>query len=172
MDNKFAYIDETDKSYGIAGMVITLNIVEAEDALDYISLEQGEPSFALDRRYTLDNPSGATVARTWHNIVSRYKLMVNLVVNNILCRRCVLHRNSIDNAIVSDMRALIADEGRTFCSLDDDEISNIYRSAVREASNIFASPRVHDVARRYAEAIMKRRHLSHSEAFELLQSLL
>lgn len=174
MDRKFAYTDDTDKSYGIAGMVLSLNITEAEDALDYITLDNGESetSFGLDSRYTLPVADGATTSRAWHSMVKRYQLLVNLVVSNILCRRYVYRRLGADNQVIGEMYELIAPEGRTFCSLEDDEIKRLYRSIVAETSRIYSSPRVHDIARRYAEALRERRRLSHSEAFELLQSLL
>lgn len=172
MDKKFAYADDTDKSYGIAGMVISLNISEAEDALDHLNLDGDEDgSFCLDPRYTLA-PAGGSTAQAWHRMVDRYRLFISLVVSNIMCRHYVHRRLQLENYLIKDMRPLFTEEGHTFCALDDDEIDKIYRSVLSDMVRLYASPRIHDIARRYATALLSRRSLSHSEAFELLQSLL
>jgi len=173
VNTTFTYADETDKSYGIAGMVISLNIAEADDALDYVSLDNdGESSFRLSQAYTSVMPQGASVSDTWHRMVSRYKLLMSLVLANVFCRRCVYRREAIDRPLISDVLALVSDEGHSYCSLDDDEIDHLYRRTANDMAQVFSNPKVHDIARRYARALMQRRHLSGSEAFELLQSFL
>lgn len=172
MDKKFAYADDTDKSYGIAGMVISLNIADAEDALDYITLDDDrDTSFSLDSRFTLA-PSAPSTAAVWRRMVDRYRLLINLVVSNIVCRRQVYRRLALEQSLIDEMRELISEEGRTFCSLDNDEIDRLYRHILSDQTRIFSSPRIHDIVRRYSAALLQQRHLSHSEAFELLQSLL
>lgn len=171
MDKKFAYADDTDKSYGIAGMIISLNIAEAEDALDYASLDDPQ-SLRLSSHYTVVPVPGASIADSWHRMVARYRLMVNLLVSNVICRTCTYRREPIKRSVYDDLRSLIAEEGHSFCSLDDDEIDTIYNKVVNDAGRIFTSPRVSDIARRYSASLLQRRRVSHSEAFELLQSLL
>ncbi len=173
MEKTFTYADETDKSYGIAGMVISLNIAEADDALDYVSLDDdGESSFRLSQTYTMTMPQGASVSDTWHRMVSRYKLLMSLVLANVFCRRCVYHREAIDRPLVSDVLSLVSEEGHSYCSLDSDEIDHLYRRTANDMARVFSNPKIHDIARRYAAALRQRRHLSGPEAFELLQSFL
>lgn len=174
MERKFAYTDETDKSYGLAGMVITLNIADSEEALEYVALDgSGDgASLGISAEYTSFPVPGSTVSERWHRMIGRYQLLMQLVLGNVLCRRCVYRRETIDRSLLEDVQSVVAEEGRSYCQLEEDEINHLFGRVAGEMAQVFANPRVHDVARRYTTILSRRRRLSGAEAFELLQSLL
>ncbi len=91
MKRHFSYTSETDRSYGIAGMALMMNIWDKEDMLRSISLDGIDIEFAPEF-FCSPNPNVSAKA-VYAEMLSQYQILSGLVISNILCRyrvnRCV-----------------------------------------------------------------------------------
>lgn len=172
MPTTFTYTDEADKAYGLTGMVICLNVCDEDHALRSLSLdaEGDDESFAIDGEYLASG--AASAAQAWRSLVEKYGMLCSLASANVLCRTLVYRHRAMTNALARELRDLVSDTGRDFCSLADDEIDSIFTRSMGRMMRVFRERQVHVIAAQYADALRARRELSRAEAFELLQSFL
>lgn len=172
MNNKFSYTDEDDKCYGLSGMVISLNVLDSDDMLREISIEadHGESiSFTPDFFFCSNPRYSAKIA--WNEMLKQYQLLTGLVVGNIMCRYTVQRHKPLSSSLIDDMKALIQEEGKETCSLEDDEIDMIFDKTLSFMRSVYANPQVHAIACGIADAIKQRRTMSGSEVLEEMQML-
>ena len=62
-------------------------------------------------------------------------------------------------------------EGRETCSLEDDEIENLYRNALTRSRRLFLNPRLHPAVEEFARIISRKRTLSGREIYDELHLL-
>lgn len=172
MDSKFIYADENDKSYGITGMIISLNVLESDDMLHGVSLdsERGDSiSFTPDFFFCSNPRYSAKIA--WKEMVKQYQLLTGLVIGNVLCRYNVSRRQRPGRQVLADLRSLISYEGHDMCSFDDDEIDAIFNKTFGYLDNVFSNRQVHTLAHGFVDILKKRRTMSGSEVLEEFQQL-
>ncbi len=172
MSTPFTYADEADKAFGLTGMVICLNVCDADHALESLTLDAAadEETFVIDSHYT--DGGECSPAAPWRALVEQYKLLCSLAASNVLCRMLVHRHRGFTNDTARQLRDQVSDTGRDMCDLADDEIDDIFTRSLGQMMRVFREPQVHTIATRYAAALRQRRSMSRAEAFELLQSLL
>ena len=69
------------------------------------------------------------------------------------------------------MRAMVRDEGRELCSLDDDEIAEIFDQTLSYLERLYANTAVATIADSLSSALRTRRSLSAAEALDFLARL-
>ena len=172
MNNNFSYTDEDDKCYGLTGMVISLNVLEHDDMLQEITLdsENGDSITFTPDFYFYSNPRfSAKIA--WNEMLKQYQTLTGLIVGNILCRYQVKRGRPITSSLRDEMRALVVEEGRDLCQLEDDEISMVFDKTLDFMENVYCNSSVHRLACALADTIKKRRTLSGHEVRDELQIL-
>ena len=166
------YRDELDKSYGVAGMVLGLSVLDADDLFTSVTLDGEGPGcieftpeffFAGNPRLS---PRGA-----WKYIVGHYRISVGLAVANALCRRLVLDNEHIDALLRDQLFSAALDDGRDYCHLERDEVEPIFDEVFDNMSRLFADSRVRKAMDVFADALQQRRTLSHIDVNDLLQQL-
>lgn len=167
------YVDEQDKSYGIAGMVISLVVSEADDLIRGVSLDDefGDAiSFSPEFHFS-GNPRFS--ARTVFNeTVKHFQLAMGMMVSNVLCRSYV-HRGSrsLSSEMSNELRTIVKDEGYKSCSLDDDEIELLFNKSFSYFERLFSHSSVHEVVSEFVSELNERRHLSSGEVIDILGRL-
>lgn len=172
MDSKFIYADENDKSYGLTGMIISLNVLDSDDMLREVSLDNARGdsiSFTPDFFFCSNPRYSAKIA--WKEMVKQYQLLTGLVIGNVLCRYSVSRHARPDRRTLADLKALIADEGHDMCSFDDDEIDEIFDKTFGYLDNVFSNRSVHSLADSFVAVLRQRRTMSGSEVLEEMQQL-
>lgn len=172
MNHMFAYTDENDKSYGLTGMVITLDVFDNEDMLSEISLDNAHGdsiAFTPDFYFSGNPRFSAKIA--WNEMIKQYQLLTAMVIGNVMCRYNVGRQRALASADIQGIRAIVYDEGHDSCALDDDEIDMIYRKTYDYMSSVFSNVRIHSISRALASVIQQRRTLSGSEIIEQLSYL-
>lgn len=167
------YVDETDKSFGLAGMAISLIAWDAREWLEAIDLDAAPDEamrMSADFYFTTAPRVGAKAV--WEQALTRFRLTAAMTVANVACRHMShLNHASIPETADSSLRRLLSDEGRELCSLDDDEVSRIYGKALSYCIRLFSHPGVKNLASSLATELREKRELYADEIFHILAPL-
>lgn len=166
------YVDEKDKSYGLAGMSIAAVVWDEADAIASINLDANDGEsvkFASD--YVYSAPSGVSVKSVWEHSFIHYRLCARLMMANVACRHLVHRHKDIPSNIVKTMRDMVCDEGNRQCSLETDESETVFNKNYENIRKIFGHSAVQQVARDFAENLLKCREMTGTEIMESLHRL-
>lgn len=165
------YADRTDKSFGLAGMAISLVAWDAEETLSHIDLD-ASPEEALRMTPDFYLSPVASAKAVWENNLRRFQLASAMLVANVACRNFVHHARRVMPAEIDEtMRTIIADEGRALCQLEPEEAMHVYSKAYTYCHRLFGHPEVARLAGVLSSRLIERGCLSAHEVFELLAPL-
>ena len=166
------YHDELDKSYGVAGMALGLSVLDASDLFTAVTLDgegpgciQFTPEFFFAGNPRL-SPRGA-----WQYILGHYRITVGLAVANALCRRMVLDNDRVDNQLRDELFNAALADGNRYCQLERDEVEPIFDEAFDHMMRLFGDSRVRKAMDTFADALQRRRTLSHIDVTDIFQQL-
>lgn len=173
MDNSpLRYKDETDRAYGLTGMTISMMVWDGEEMLAGVNLDApaGDGLEVTPDFHFAGNPR-LSARLAWQQLVKQFELNTAMLLGNAACRARVGAGRQISAQANSLMRAMVRDEGKSLCSLDDDEIGHVYDKTMRYLDQIFSHDAVAGIARRFAADLQRMRRLSAAEALERLSAL-
>lgn len=173
MEAKFKYSGTTDKCYGLAGRAISLKVLDNNFRIHRVTIDNAVDEDAMTFTpdfYFYSNPRYSAKI-TWNEMLRQYQLLVGMVVGDIVCRSRVQSGRALDDARVHEIQALVDEEGREQCSLDDDEISAVFSKTFHYLDRVFADSRVSQLARTVADTLQTRRTLTGGEMADLLDIL-
>ena len=166
------YRDELDKSYGIAGMALGLSVFDADDLFTAVTLDGDGPDSILftPEFYFAGNPR-LSPRGAWQYILGHYRITVGLAVANALCRRMVLDNERVDDKLRDDLFNAAYEDGKDFCQLERDEVEPIFDEAFDSMKRLFSDSQVRRAMDAFADALQRRRTLSHIDVADILQQL-
>jgi len=166
------YRDELDKSYGIAGMVLGLSVLDANDLFTAVTLDgDAEGSIRFTPEYFFAGNPRLSPRGAWQYILSHYRISVGLAIANALCRRMVLDNERVDDQLRDELFNAAFDDGRNYCQLERDEVEPIFDDAFDNMKRLFGDTRVRKAMDAFADALQQRRTLSHIDVGDILQQL-
>lgn len=172
MDSNFKYKDEEDKCYGLTGMAISMVVFDSDDILSAINLEApADESVEFLPQYNFSGNPNISIKSVWTKVVEHYQITMGMLIANVMCRNYVYHRSSMDGRIRLDMLNILKQEGHESCSLDDDEIEQLFDKTYSYLHRLFNHHRVHDVAHEFASYLKNHRRMSRADVLEHLQAL-
>lgn len=166
-----SYLNEDDRAYGLAGMVISLASLHALDRVSQVCLDSKGPMVEFSHAYYFSGSPSISPKSTWDNLVQNFHLTTSMVVSNILARSLVRMKEKAPEDILNEIYREVEREGRDTCSLEDDEIENLYKNALQRSQRIFSNPRLHSAIEEFAKVISRRRSLSGMELRDELHLL-
>ncbi len=172
MKYQLKYKDETDRSYGLAGMAISMVVLDGEEYINSISIDApvGESVDLAQQFFFVGNPRlSAKIA--WNEMLKHLQLAAGMVISNAMCRSYVQHRRKLSGDIVDELRNFLKTEAHESYELDDDESDMIFDKSLAYFDRLYSYAHVHDIASRLADTIARQRQLSSQEIFEQLGQL-
>lgn len=166
------YTDERDKSYGIAGMAITLVAIDGEKYLAEIRLD-AEPGdcMVMTHDFGFKGNPRMSAKIVWNQTLNELRTGASMTLGNLACRRYVLGGTGMSHADTESIRAAVRKEALEHCELEADEADALFDSCMSYVDRIFRHSGVHRVAHSFVEQLMSRRTMSAAEAIELLAQL-
>jgi len=156
----------------MAGMAIALVLWDGEPMLAALSIDnpagngiEFTPAFGF-----AGNPR-LTASLAWHELLKQYELSAAMIMGNAICRAYVGNSHPLSSATAASLRALIRDEGREVCQLEDDEIETVYNKTFRYLDRVFTHGGVTELARAFARKLADRRRMTAAEVFDELAAL-
>jgi len=165
------YLNEDDRAYGLAGMVISLASLNAIDRVAEVSIDTDGPMVEFSRECYFPGSPSLSPKATWDNLVQNFHIITSMVVSNVLARSIVRMKEEAPKELMERIYSEVEREGRDTCALEDDEIENLYNNALTRARRIFRNPRLHPAVDELARIISRRRSLSGMEILDELHLL-
>lgn len=167
-----SYADARDKSYGIAGMTITLVACDAEQYLAEIRLD-AEPGecMVMTHDYGFKGNPRMSAKIVWSQTLNDLRTGTSMALGNIACRRYILSRQPLTAADTAGIREAVRTEGLEHCCLDADEADALFDHCLSYVDRIFRYNGIDNVVHRFVEHLDKHRVLSVDEAVEYLAQL-
>lgn len=166
------YRDELDKSYGVAGMALGLSVFEADNLYTAITLDGDSPgSILFTPEFNFAGNPRLSPRGAWQYILGHYRISVGLAIANALCRRMVLDNERVDAQLRDQLFNAACEDGREYCQLERDEVEPIFDEAFKNLSRLFADSRVRKAMDTFADALQRRRTLSHIDVNDILQQM-
>lgn len=171
-ENKLRYKSEDDKCYGATGMAISLVVMDGEEMLSSMSLDRnpGEIMEMHSAFYFSGNP-GLSAKAAWQQMKENFGLSVAMLIGNVMCRRMILDKESVEPEIRKNLTERAIQEGNESLGLEPDEIKNLFDKEYTYLFRVFNHQGVHGVAHDFANAFKRRRQLSRLDVLDLLRAL-
>lgn len=166
-----SYLNEDDRAYGIAGMMVALANLDAIDKVASVSIDAKGPMVEFSHAYYFSGSPSISPKSTWDNLVNNFHLTTSMVVGNVLARSLVRRKEEAPRDIFNEIYSQVEQEGRDTCALENDEIEHLYNHVLSRAMRVFRNPRVHPAIDELARVISLRRNLSGREIFDELHLL-
>lgn len=161
------YTDEEDRSYGVAGMTISLLACDAENMLSCVSLEPEEDSVEMSEEFFFNGNPRQSARIAWNELLRQLRVAAAMGLGNVICRARTRGRRPAEDMLRA-IHDFVAEQGQAECSLEADEIEKLYRHDLGYYDRLFSHPGVQDVAREFATVLRMRRRMSAGEVFEQL----
>lgn len=165
------YLNEDDRAYGLAGMAISLAALDAMDRVAGISLDSEDTMVSFSHQYYFPSSQAISVKANWNNLLHNFYITSAMVLSNVMARSMVRMHKPVPDELMNNIYSEIAREGKETCSLEEDEIRNIFSRTSSYMRRIFNNPRVTPAIDDFARTISRRRSLSGHEILEELRLL-
>ena len=172
-ENKLSlsYLNEDDRAFGLAGMMIALANLRAIDRVANVNMDADGPMVEFSHAYYFSGSPSISPKSTWDNLVENFHLTTSMVLSNVLARSLVRLNSRAPQDILKQIYQQVELEGRDTCSLENDEIERLYNNALMRATRLFQNPRLHPAVRELAHVISRKRTLSGREVYDELHLL-
>lgn len=165
------YLNEDDRAYGLAGMVLSAAALNASELISEISIDSPETMVTFSHEYYFNGSPVISPKATWSNMVRNFQVTSAMTLANIFARSLVRMKSSVPTQLLTSLHDAIMEEGTGSCDLDTDEVENIYNRVLSYNRRIFGNPRLHPAISEFASVISRRRNLSGREIEEELRIL-
>ncbi|MCH5233799.1 MAG: hypothetical protein J1E16_00760 [Muribaculaceae bacterium] len=166
-----SYLNEDDRAYGLAGMMVALANLDAMDRVATITIDTEGPMVEFSHEYYFSGSPSISPKSTWDNLVSNLHITTSMIMGNILARTMVRLKEDAPQDVMKEVYTQVEEEGRDTCSLENDEIENLYNHALNRAMRLFRNPRVHPAIEEFARVLSLKRSLSGREVMDELHLL-
>lgn len=171
MTRSVIYIDESDRSYGISGMAISLAVLDNGEKITGIDMDRMTDPLDLAHEFFFSGNPRFSARVVWREMARNFDLMVAMTIGNLLSRRVVRQGTALTPAEESDLRNLVIEEGAEALGLEADEVMQIWSKDYGYLKKVFAHPAIKDVTRQLASELVSRRALTGRELMELISAL-
>ena len=166
-----SYLNEDDRAYGLAGMMVALANLDALDRVATVSIDSEGPMVEFSHEYYFSGSPSISPKSTWDNLVANFHITTSMIVGNVLARSLVRLKEEAPEEVMTEIYSRVEEEGRDTCALENDEIERLYGHALTRAMRIFRNPRLHPAIDEFARIISLKRSLSGREIMDELHLL-
>lgn len=166
-----SYLNEDDRAYGLAGMLVALANLDAIDRVAAVSLDAQGPMVEFSHAYYFSGNPSISPKATWDNLVNNFHITTSMVVGNILARSLVRLKEDAPDDIMQEIYSQVEEEGKETCDLESDEVENLYEHVLARSMRVFRNPRLHTAIDEFARIISLKRSLSGREVMDELHLL-
>lgn len=166
-----SYLNEDDRAYGLAGMVISLASMHAADRITEVNLDSDGPMVEFSHDYYFPGSPSVSPKAAWDNLVRNFHITASMVVSNIMARSVVRMKEEAPEDVMQEVYRVVESEGRDTCALEDDEIEHLYNNILMRTRRLFHNPRLHPAVDEFARILSRKRALTGLEIRDELHLL-
>lgn len=170
--NRLSYSDERDKTYGMAGMAITLVVLDGTNYLAHIDLDADAGSCVeMSHEFGFKGNPRMSAKIIWEQTLRDLRLTASMALGNVTCRRYLLDRRTLSSDDIHSLRYALRQDATEHCGLEKDETDRLFDSCMSYVDRIFSTHGIDDIAAAFASELASRRSMSGAEVAELLAHL-
>lgn len=171
MSKRFTYNDETDRSYGLTGMAVTMAVWSDNDEILDIDIDRTDEPVAFTPGFYFSGNPSCSAKDVWEMMTRHFQLAMGMAQGNLLCRRLVGQNVMPADDEADALRNAAEEEGLEVCGLEKDEVDALWNKSYRSLVRVFGHSGVGSIAGHFASELRSRRRLERSEIAELLRDL-
>jgi len=152
------YKDEKDRAYGLGGMITCMYCLENERYIESVSLDNEADKgivFTPDF-YSVKNQKLSAKA-VWNDEMNHFQLIAGLLMSNLMARVIVRQYEDITNDMNNSLMAMLKEEGKEHCELEEDEVADIFYNTYKFFHRIFTHREVADIINGFVSCIEQER---------------
>ncbi len=171
-ESSLRYADERDKSYGIAGMAITIVALDAQDLLDGIDLD-AEPghTMRMASHFGMRGNPRMSAKILWEESVRDLRVTTSMALGNLTSRRWVARNEPLSSGDVDTLRLAVRSEGARHCDLEQDEADALFDHCNEYVSRIFRHSGLPPVVHAFVDRLLQQRSMTTAELIDTLAQL-
>lgn len=172
MDINLKYRNEDDKCYGATGMTVAMVVLDGDELISAVDID-AEPDAMVEYSedfYFRGNP-GLSAKSAWNTLLKHFNLSMATTLANVMCRRYMIDRCSVDAPTKQFLLELMLDEGSRECDLDKDETQRLFDKNYVYLTRVFSHQGVQSVCEDFASHLKMRRRLTRLDILESLRAL-
>ena len=166
-----SYQNENDRAYGLAGMAISVAALDAIDRGAAISIDADGPMVTFANEYYFSGSPSVSTKAAWEELVRNFQLTSAMVIGNGMARSMVRGNSEVQSELMKELYDNFEAEGKDACSLEADEVENLYNRLTMFERRIFGNRRLYPAINEFARIIELRRTLSGMEILDELRTL-
>ncbi len=168
---KLQYENEDDRAYGLAGMAIALAAMDALNWVADMDLDADGPMVSFSHAFYFSNSPSVSPKAVWHRTVQNFKVTSMMVMANVMSRYYVRLSQPLPPEVLGYVRDTMTEEGAESCSLEADEVGQLFNLTMRDCHRIFSNPRLTPRVTEFAGTLGRLRHMSALEVADELHRL-
>lgn len=171
MTDLLKYTDDTDRSYGVAGMAVSAFIFDKEEYIASVSTERRDfEAVEFTPEFFIASADGLLPKAQWKHTLHQLELISSMLISNVMSRSMVRNRQELDIAHHDAMLDVLADYA-TDCQLDDDEMEELFNSQYQYLNRAYHNSRVHDIIKYLVDKLSTQHTLNHSDLRDILSGM-
>ena len=107
----------------------------------------------------------------WNQMLKQLSLVTGMMIGNVMCRSYLIDGQRLPDKVVDELREIVRGEGSELCSLENDEIDNLFRRNFNYFDRLFTHRTVASIAHAFASELESRRTFSAQEVLDHLRDL-
>ena len=166
------YTDERDRCYGVAGMAMSMIVLECDELLSAVDIDAPvEEMIQFTPQYFFSGNPRLSARLAWNQLLEHYRLNMSMLVSNVLSRHYVYRKKELTPELLKFVHDYLVEEGHDTCQLDDDEINTLFNKQFSYMQRLFRHHGVQGIVDDFAGVLLKNRHMSASEVLEGFSAL-
>lgn len=168
---RLQYESEDDRAYGLAGMGIALAAMDALNWVAELNLDADGPMVSFSHAFYFSNSPSVSPKAVWHRSVQNFKVTSMMVMANVMSRYYVRLSQQVPPEVLGYVRDTMTEEGAESCSLEADEVGQLFNITMRDCHRIFSNPRLTPRVTEFAGTLGRLRRMSALEVADELHRL-
>lgn len=163
------YKDDTDRSYGVAGMALAAFILDYEKYIASVSVERRgldavefSPDFYMAAAGESISPKAS-----WAHVIEQYQIIASMLISNVMCRSMVRNHAELGISYHDAMLDALYDYAKE-CQLEADEAEELFDKHYQYLNRAYHNSRLHVAAQRLVDELSSRHTLLHSDLCDIL----
>lgn len=166
--DSFKYKDDTDRSYGVAGMALAAFILDYEKYITSVSVDrQGIEAIEFSPEFYMISSESISPKATWTHILEQFQIVSSMLISNVMCRSMVRNRTELGEK-QHDVMLSTLQEYADDCQLEKDEAEELFDKHYEYLNRAYHNSRMHIAAKRIVDELKSKHTLYHSDLCELL----
>lgn len=167
------YVDQSDRCYGIAGMVVGITVFDGENYIMGVDTRHRDlEAVALSPDFGVIDHPGLSVKTVWRALAGRYRLAAAMVMGNVISRSVSGKRSAVDPDTLKAMISCLGEEASNLLDLSEEENRELCIQTFNHLRQTFSHPVVKQVIDLMASRLEEREAMERDELIEMLSPLL